>query len=276
MLFQPSNVLPDVINGTGNGTVDVTQGLSVSWQINGNSPMTKYAIYIYQNNASSQEKMHTSVVSSSPLLPASGVDFQGNTQRFQAATSSASSLSAAGITNGNEYKLKIIQYYTGANGSDATIEQRSMSVFKTRALPTLSITPVANNIISAREATFNGTYSQAQGDALTWVRWQLYNNTGENDSASTYETNLLYDTGQMYGVTTLRFEYDSFLNHGNYNLVLTIETTSGIRKTTSYQFITEWATSVLNDMGEVSACKLNKQSTAVQVSWYTRYIGGKS
>ena len=245
MLFQPSNVLPDVINGAGNGTIDVSDGLTVSWQINGNSLMKAYDIYIYQNNTASTQLYHLGKVSSASNLPASGVDYQGNVQRFVANTITSTALSNAGITNGNEYKLKIVQYY-GSN-SDIAVQQRSMSVFYTRTVPTLSITSINNDTLATRETSFYGTYTQAQGDALTWARWQLYNNTGEADPTSTFENNLLYDTGKLYGVTTLRFDYDAFLNNSNYNVVLSIETENGVQKTTSYQFSTSWQTVALNN-----------------------------
>lgn len=251
MLFQPSNILPDVINGAGNGTIDVADGLTVSWQINGNSLMTAYDIYIYQNNTSSTQLYHLGKVSSASNLPASGVDYQGNVQRFVANKITSTALSNAGITNGNEYKLKIVQYYS-SGGSETSVEQRSMSVFYTRSAPTLSISSISDDTLATRETSFYGIFAQAQGDGLTWARWQLYNNTGESDLSSTYENNLLHDTGKLYGVTTLRFDYDAFLNNSNYNVVLSIETENGVQKTVSYQFSTSWQTVALNNETSVS------------------------
>ena len=50
-LFQPTNIYPSSLGELGNGTVDVTQALNVSWQVNGNSAMTAFSITIYQNDA---------------------------------------------------------------------------------------------------------------------------------------------------------------------------------------------------------------------------------
>ena len=267
MLFQPSNILPDIINGAGNGTIDVTDGLSVSWQINGNSQMTAYAIYIYQNNTSSTQLYTTGKISSASNLPASGVDYQGNIQRFVATTITSSALSNAGISNGHEYKLKIVQYYMDGS-TETSVEQRSMSVFYTRSAPTLSITSISSDTLATREASFYGSYGQAQGDGLTWARWQLYNNTGESELSSTYENNLLYDTGKLYGVTTLRFDYDAFLNNSNYNVVLSIETENGVQKTVSYQFSTSWQTVALNTETPVSTGGGWKVATAEHSSGF--------
>ena len=51
MLYQPSNISPDQIYGT--GTVDITDDLNVSWRVNGDSAMTAYKIDFYQNDANS-------------------------------------------------------------------------------------------------------------------------------------------------------------------------------------------------------------------------------
>lgn len=277
MLFQPSNILPDVINGIGNGTVDVTNGLDVSWQINGNSAMTAYEIRICLNDTNSTEMYTTDMVTSASdsNLPATGVDYQGNPTRFSTSIS-ASDLSSAGISNGNEYKLQIIQYYVDAGSETKSIAQRSMSVFLTRTEPSLSITAIAGNTLAKREYSFTAYYSQAQLDPLAWVRWKLYDNTGEQDLTSQYDADLLFDTGKMYNVISLRFDYDAFVNDGNYYLVLEIETSNGIRKSASYQFNTHWSVSILEDLADPTAKRVNKQSTAVRVVWSGfRYITGE-
>ena len=55
-LFQPTNVYPSTLSGEGAGTVDATQALTVSWQVNGNSPMVAYQIKIMQNDTDSTLK----------------------------------------------------------------------------------------------------------------------------------------------------------------------------------------------------------------------------
>lgn len=342
MLFQPSNILPDIINGLGNGTVDLSDGLDVSWQINGNSAMTAYEIHIYLNNTASTEMYTTGKIthSTDSNLPATGVNYQGERTRFSTSIT-AQTLSSNNIVNGNEYKLKIVQYYQDPgvektvswtaygdetlvqpfadeadtvvavtyNGvsvpyvfnknaqsvrltntptagtivaiiyrtepEENSVEQRSMSVFHTRNAPTVSINSITSDTLATREYSFTASYSQAQLDPLTWVRWRLYNNTNESDTTSQYDANLLYDTGKMYGVSTLKFDYDAFLNDKSYNLVLNIETSNGIQKETSYQFSTSWQETVLTDEVLPTAFRTNRQSTAVKVSWNGfKYIKG--
>lgn len=263
MLFQPSNILPDVINGMGNGTIDVSDGLTVSWQINGNSHMSGYSIAVYQNDTASTLLYTTTTYDTSSDPTASAVDYMGNIQRFQAATISSATLTSNGITNGNTYKLCITQNQSGGD----PVVQRSMSVFKTRNTPTVSIASITDDTLETRNGTFTGTYTQAQGDVLTWARWQLYNNTGETDLTSTFEKNLIKDTGKMYGVTALKLDYDSFLNNNNYNLVLSVETENGIEASTSYQFEASWEVEEVVGTHVATADRINRQSTAIKVEW---------
>ena len=51
MLYQPTNITPNLINGLADGTVDATQDLALTWQINGPSAMTKYDIKIQDMSA---------------------------------------------------------------------------------------------------------------------------------------------------------------------------------------------------------------------------------
>ena len=105
MLYQPSNITPDEIKGS--GCIDAAAGLSVSWQVNGDSAMTAYQIVLCQNDAGSTQLYTTGKVTLG--TPFWGVNYKGETQFYTAAISAAA-LSAAGITNGNEYKLYITQW----------------------------------------------------------------------------------------------------------------------------------------------------------------------
>ena len=82
MLFQPTNISPDVINGIGNGTIDATEGLTVSWQVNGNSPMYAYQIFIYLNETESTLVFNNGGNYTTLTTPFNGVDYLGNVQRF--------------------------------------------------------------------------------------------------------------------------------------------------------------------------------------------------
>lgn len=273
MLFQPTNILPDVINGVGNGTVDVRDGLTVSWQVNGNSLMTAYKVAVFTNNTASTKLYETGRVGITGGF--SGVDYQGNIQRFTADTIPYSTLSANGITNGHQYKIKVLEYYIGSDGTETNVQQRSMSVFYARKDPSLTWGTGATGKVAYREATIYANFSQANGDTLSWARWQLYNTTGETADDLT-EKNLIADTGNLYGVTELRFDTNSLLNNNNYVLVLTIETSMGVQKTIKHNFIAQWQTKILENAGTALANRVNKQSTAINVSWSGyRYIRGK-
>lgn len=268
MLFQPTNITPDVINGIGNGTVDITQGLTVSWQVNGNSPLYAYEIFIYRNNAASTQVFDSGKQTLG--TPFSGVDYQGNVQIFEASTiaySAGTGLNA--LTNGNQYKIKIRQWYSSS--SSDYIDQRSMSVFYCRAIPSVSIAiedgtgSSVSTYLTTRDATFTGTYTQTQGDPLAWFQWALYalvNVTGKVQLAT---------SGKIYGSTELKFEYDGFVNHTDYEIQFKIQTANGQERTATSDFSTSWSESDLP--ATTTVCKLNSQSTAVQLTWSGfRYI----
>ena len=272
MLFQPTNITPDVINGIGNGTIDVSEGLTVSWQINGNSPILKYQLFFYQNNAAS-----TSVYTPSAVTldsPAYGTDENGNQVLFTAETIPSATLTTNGITNGNQYKMMIRQWY--GSGADDYLDQRSMSVFNTRENPTLSITltdanaTTVSTALLTRSATITGSYSQAQNDTLSWVNWKI---EARYTVGSQYQYVSVLDTGKMYNVSVLSTEYDGFVNHQWYRITLTVCTDYGIVVSESKSFSTSWSESSIS--GTASACRINSQSTAMKVTWSGyRYIDG--
>lgn len=80
MLFQPTNITPSALGETGNGVVDITQDLNVSWQVNGNSPMTAFMISIYLNDANSAPVYTTGRRADN--CPFYGVDYKGETRMF--------------------------------------------------------------------------------------------------------------------------------------------------------------------------------------------------
>lgn len=82
-LFEPTNISPDMKYSTANGTVDVSEGLDIAWQVNGNSmtPMTGYRITIRENSPSD------TLVYMTPMErlaePFVGADALGNPIRYQ-------------------------------------------------------------------------------------------------------------------------------------------------------------------------------------------------
>ena len=78
MLFQPTNIAPDDVNGS--GCVDADENLEISWQVNGDSAMIAYSIVISKNSLTSQWSYSTGkIVLDDPFW---GRDYSGNVQRF--------------------------------------------------------------------------------------------------------------------------------------------------------------------------------------------------
>ena len=49
-IYQPSNVIPSSFAGINEQTVDANKEIRISWQVNGNSPMTGFRIKIYNSH----------------------------------------------------------------------------------------------------------------------------------------------------------------------------------------------------------------------------------
>ena len=200
MLFQPSNISPSTFSGIGASVVDVSQGLTVSWQVNGDTPMVAYQITILQNDSASTSMYSTGKITLS--TPFQTHDKNGAPQFF-ATQISAATLSSAGIVNGyaNGYKTVIKQWW-GSTDADS-VEQSSASVFFTKATPTLSIDTINANGIST---TITATYSQAQGDSVSTVEWIFAvagseSNPIEQTGAITTQILSFDATGLMSGMT---------------------------------------------------------------------------
>lgn len=247
MLFQPTYVRPSAHWGIGNGTVDATQDLVVKWQVNGNSPMTAYQITIYENNAASTQKYTTGKISTNcPFYP---VKYDGSTELFSH-TISAATLSSSSITNGNEYKFIITQWWSASE----SVVQTSASVFYTRNAPTVTITAIPNPV-TQREYSFTATYAQAQGDAMNWARWEI------KDA----EDNILLDTHNIYGVSQLQCDYDGFFTGQTYAIRCTVQSEKGIEVSSGWvSFAVDYETSELIS-GLQATCLKNK--SCVSLDW---------
>lgn len=247
MLNQPSNITPDEINGT--GTVDATQDLTVRWKVSGSSAMTAYKIDILQNDTASTPVYSTGKVTLS--TPFWGVNYAGVVQYYSVVIPSAT-LTGAGMTNGSEYKMLITQWWS----ADDSVQQMTASVFITRANPTLVLTAV-DDPVSEKEYTFTATYSQAQGDAIRWVRWQIaYADDTENP---------FLDTGNIYGTGELQVSYDGFLTGVNYSVNCTVETANGIDISTGWNdFLVDY--SLPQTTGTANACQI-QNDCGVWVNW---------
>lgn len=218
-LFMPTQITPDVRSGIGSGVIDATQDMTVSWRINGQSALLSYSITIYVNDAASTQKYTTGQISAG--CPAYGVDSTGKIQMFSY-TITAATLSANGITNGNEYKIIIKQWWSGGS-----VTQSSASVFVTRKAPTLSISTIGTaGVIGTRFYTFTGNYYQAQGDTLNWFRWRIAYDGQENTP--------FFDSGDITGTDNVSCTYDGFFANTNYTVRLTIQTENGVEADTGW------------------------------------------
>lgn len=260
-LFQPTNIIPSTFSGLGAGTVDITQDVAVSWQVNGSSPMIAYKVDIMQNDSASTPVFSTGKVNLSE--PFYGVNYQGDAQQFRTLIAS-SGLIAAGMYNGYAmgYKLAITQWWT----ENDSITQSSASYFITRDAPTLTMEAFPNPILS-RIYSFKADYAQAQGDAIEWVRWEIMAG-GENQDA-------LLDTGKIYGTSELQVDYDGFFPGSNYLIRCTIQTTNGATASTGWiAFSAQYGDAQFE--GQVTACALC-DTDAVQVTFPTGlYIMGEA
>lgn len=240
-LFQPTNVTPSNFNGT--GTIDVTDGMDVAWQVNGNSPMVAYQIRIMQNDTDSTEVYDSGKLTLLP--PFYGTDSRGNPKVFTK-NIAAAALSTAGITNGyeNGYKLQITEWW--GNTDEQSITQSSASYFITRTKPTVTmgIIPTQFNFI---RNTFTATYAQAQGDAIEWSRWEIEN----VDEAY----GKIYDSGKIYGAAELETTYEGFFPTTQYRIKCTVQTENGVEADTGWATFNTWY--VTNDgAANMLACPL--------------------
>ena len=223
MLFQPTNIIPDTRTGIGYGTVDVTNGLQISWQVNGDYPvMTAFQIVVFQNNASSTQLYDTGRLTTG--CPFYGRDSSGEI-KFFAYTIPDASLASAGITNGNEYKLTIRQYYT-ENGAETSILQSSASVFVTRDEPYFNMSYFST--VDSAEYTFSWNYAQSQGDTIEWIRYRIKTISGSGSAT-------LYDSGNIYGAAVYECTYSGFVVGQRYAIRADGQTSSGVPISTDWR-----------------------------------------
>lgn len=251
-LYQPTQIVPSTLSGLGDGVIDATEDLVVSWQINGLSAMTDYQIVLYQNDAVSTQMYDTGKITLG--TPVYGTDQNGNQVLFEADAITAADLSTAGIVNGyaNGYKLIITQWW----GPSDSITQTSASVFITRDVPSIVMDAIPSPLTS-KEISVGATYTQTQGDTLSWVQWIL----------TDYDGNVLKDTGRV-STGVLQFDYDGLFSGSSYYIECSVETENGVTATTGpINFDVSYATSPSE--GLVDVCRRAGQPY-VEVSWSDR------
>lgn len=259
MLYQPTNVYPSMAGGMGNGVVDANADLTVSWQVNGNTAMDSFSIAIYKNNTASTLMYSTGNLTQG--CPFSGVSSTGKARLFSY-TISSSTLLSAGIKNGNEYKMVISQ----ASGSD-TVTQTAASVFLTRETPKISLIPFPEELIFTRY-TFELDYPSSNVP-INWIRWVIEH----IDQDGNVDDPALYDTGNIFGTTELKCEYDGFLTGNRYAIRCDIETVYGTQVSTGR---TEFSVKYdLIDFSENLTTQKICGHTGIKLSWsQVSYIPG--
>ena len=274
-LFQPTNVIPSTLSGVGDGTVDATEALTVSWQVNGSSPLVAYRICIMANDADSTLKYDSTKVTLA--APFWGTNQWGVPQLFNAVIPAAD-LASSGIVNGyaDGYKLKITQWW---NANDY-VEQTSASYFITRTRPQLIMQSIPySDSFRYAEYTFEAYYIQAQGDTVEWSRWELQayadgKYIDVDDTGTMYRTPMI----QHIGYSGLQYTYNGFVIGINgrddttgvkYRLKCTVQTENGVVADTG------WAEITTQDIGTYNASlKLcaSKENDAVMVQFGKNFM----
>lgn len=245
-LYQPTNIFPSSFAGVGGGVIDVTQPLTVSWQVNGSSALTSYQIQIYENTTASNLVYNSGQRAVNP--PFYGVTSTGEVQYF---TVPIQPSALSGLSNGfsSGYKMVITQWWNGGS-----IQQTSPSFFITRLSPTLSITPTPGTV-SSRSTTFSAAYYQAQGDTLDWFRWML----ATIDDLD----NPIEDSGNIFGTEDIQVTYDGLFTNTQYAVRCMIQTESGQQADTGWKpFTVSYGVSDMS--GYVTACKSPIEGIVVQ------------
>lgn len=251
-LYMPTNITPSTLGDIGNGVVDAWDGITVSWQVNGQDALVAFEIKIMQNSESSTVLFDTGRISDG--CPFYGRDASGDVQLFSYQIP-YSSLAAANIVNGGTYKLSITQWWSAAE----SVTQRSASVFECRDAPTLTITPFSKPV-NTWAKTWTATYKQTQGDAFISARWMLAL-SDEKDAP-------LYDTGSIQTVQ-LQFSYDGLFTGQTYAIRCLAETENGVVADSGWVEF-EVSYNVPGYSGVVTALCCRKES-GVKVSWPGAY-----
>ena len=251
MLFEPTYVIPDLRNGLGSGVIDAADPFSVSWRVNGQPYMAAFRIVIYTNDAASTQVFDTGRLTDG--CPFYGMDAEGNPQFFLYKRAAIDALE-----NGKEYKIVITQWW---NDTDS-VTQSSASAFLTRDTPGVDLDLIKT--VDGKSHTFRGTYTQAQGDSMNWVRWQIRRKDGT----------ILTDTGEISGAEKLEFTYDGFIpSDEEYSIKLTVQTQNGVEADSGWIYF-----NVSYEMGETSGFIMATKTCpggGVLLNWSPlRYIGG--
>lgn len=261
-IFQPSNVIPSTFAGIGGQTVDVSDKIIISWQVNGNSPMTAFRIQLYKNSTNVLTKDTGVITLDTPFY---GVDKKGNPKQFSYEPSDTL-WSSWGLSNDSEYKMIITQYW-GTNNANSIV-QYSGSVFLTRQTPTVTINyspALEDGKSTVAKQAFSASISPET--ALNSVRWQFGKLDGTPSSTTSPVSSdlvtILDDTGAI-NTNVLEYEVTGLLGEFTYAINCIIETVDGVETETGWQAFGVTYTQPATKGGISTACL---SDDSVLLSW---------
>ena len=259
-LFQPSNITPSSFAGIGNGTIAVSENIKITWQVNGNVPMTAFKINIF--DMQNKSVYSGDVVSINPFYP---TDNKGNPQYYT--YSPNVSWANWGVYDGNEYTIQIIQYWGNKTDAEHSVVQFSQSYFVTRTKPDLFIIKSNGESnfseINSVTQTFLANYSQAQSDSINWVRWLIYQIIDGKE-------NLLDDTG-VVNTQELSYFANNMISGYEYKLVCIIQTENGINISAEKYFYVSYSLSSID--GEFEYSITDKASNLLSWDRLSKIVG---
>lgn len=260
-IFQPTNILPDLLAGTASGTVfydpnGTDDPVTVSWSVNGNSPLTAYQIDFYKNDAASTPTQSTGKVSVVPSFCAVSAD--GTETRFSCTVPSSYFVNAADSYGGYTGKFKITQWWSASD----YVVQRSLTVFKVNGISSLSVGfdyPTGIGGVYHFAGTFTPPNPDHFDTSLVWVRWQIFR-TGLTDPVQ--------DTGKVWGATSYEWTCQQLLP-GYYYAVMSAQSSMG-EDLESNKFLFDFGVdgSVVQIDGAITAsCDKNLKAVRVEVHY---------
>lgn len=271
-IFQPTNILPDLLAGNASGTVfydpNDVGSVEVSWSVNGNSALVAYQIDFFQNNAASTAAGSTGKVTLD--TPFSAVSSDGTVQRFSCSVAGSLFVAAATAAGGYTGKFRITQWW--GSGSGQSVVQRSLTVFKVNGISSVSAAfdvPAGFGGVYNFEATFTAPNPDHFNTSLVWTRWQIFPSMNRNDM-------VIQDTGKVWGATSYAWTCQQLLP-GSYYVLFTAMTSMGELLQSNWVTVSFGTSgSVIEIGGAISAeCDAATKTVEVTVN-YSEAIQGVS
>lgn len=256
-IYQPTNITPDLISGIANGIVWVAVGenVTVSWNVNGTSPLVAYQIDFYTNDAASTLGQSTGKVTLA--TPFSPVAADGTVSRFSCLVPYSYFGQSQSSDSGHTGKFKITQWW-GSSDTQKVV-QRSLSVYQINRPSSLAI--VAGPVGYGGNFTFTGAWTAPNPDyvdtSLLWTRWQLW-------TISDQEIVTVQDTGKVWGATSFVWEPGQ-LALGEYYVQLFGESSQGEQLYSNVVTFSSMADGTISMDGAISA-SCDRTMGAVRIS----------